>query len=333
MFKAAIRVLLVITLITGILVGGSYAYPPAIHGLTRYVLSPYGFDNIHYKSYTAGWDYISFSDVGLDPDEINTVKRLTFVFHPLALMRGRLQKIVISAPELIASLSDDKHLVFDGWLGTAGFTHLLQTQPKEIILEHGDLTLLTDDYGGIALSVDALATLTTLQERLYDVQSSFSTQQKSFSLHGKANGSFSDQFISLESDLERGKIDLPAYKISLTRLSGWGRLSYDATSQINILAEIQAGGLRFADLPWSNAAMSFDYNNQHNSMDLSAHSVGVEGLELALSTSDNAEPLTRIHAPNQSLWNAYINANNIQGEELNKLVDFLASLNTEIELQ
>lgn len=282
---------------------------------------------------TVGLDYLRFDNVSLDPDSINTLGSITFLFTPQGLLSGHFRRIIIEKAELIASIDEHHRLIFDGWMGDHGLSKAFALTPQSIQIRDTELTLLTEAYGGITLHTDLSATLTGENngKPLYDFQSRFETQQRYLSLTGSANGSFSSDFISAEAEFERGKLSIPAFSLDMTRLSGWGRLSYSAKA-LSLFSELRAGGMRLGALPWRNASMTYRYEHNKSEIFLSAQSLGIDGIELALNSQDG-QISTRLHTPSQDLWNDYVALNSIEGEELEALVALLAQLNTEIELE
>ncbi|MBG77641.1 MAG: hypothetical protein CL570_01240 [Alphaproteobacteria bacterium] len=335
MSKTHIKTIAFLSLLAGCLAGLYASLPFLIQSVAFHHLHGRGktLETIALPPAHVGIDFIRFENVSLDPDNINTIKELTFLFTPLGLVQGAFNKVIIQGADIIASTGTDNTLTLDGWLGTRGIERFLGLRIKSLHLRDAEITILTEEYGGITLYMDMTASLTSQphEKPLYEFQSRFETQQRYLSLSGTGSGSLSKDFINAETQFERGKVSIPDLSIDMTRLSGWGRAAYSRDG-LSLFSELRSGGMRLGSLPWQNASMTYKYENNLSEIFLSAHSLGLEGLELALTTQGDT-PSTRIHTPTQSLWNEYIALNKIEGEELEALVGLLSRLNTEIELE
>ena len=335
MSNALIKTIVITGLLAGILAGLYASLPFFIQSLALHHLHGHGrpLETVSLPPVHVGVDFVRFEDVSLDADNINTVGAITFLFSPAGLLRGAFNKIIIQDAEIIASTDDDHGLTLDGWLGQHGLDRLLAMRVRSLHLRDSEVTILTEEYGGITVYMDMTASLTSEahEKPLYEFQSRFETQQRYLSLSGTGSGSFAKDFINAETQFDRGKVSIPDLSIDMTRLSGWGRASYNRDG-LTLFSELRSGGMRLGSLPWQNASMTYKYENDLPEIFLSAHSLGLEGLELALSTQADT-PSTRIHTPTQDLWNDYIALNKIEGEELEALVGLLSRLNTEIELE
>lgn len=315
-----------------------FSFPTVVESLTTRTLRAHipHFDSITLPQPTIGLDYIRYNDVQLDEDGINTIGALTFMFSPLHVITGRFKKLIIEEAEIISSHSPEAGMTFDGWLAKDGIAQALRLEADHIIIKAMDFTFLTQAYGGVTLTVDANATRRDRNvepDPVYDIHAIFETQQRYITLSGNANGGFSSEFFSCDLDFSRGRVGIPAYDIQISRVSGAGRFHY-AADDLSLFADLQAGGMRLSALPWKHVAMTYADEGTGAEVHLSAHSSGVEGLELAISLpTGDAPPETRIHANSQALWNRYIAAHHIKGEDLEDLIALLARLNTEIELE
>lgn len=330
--RFAIKPLFILIACIGLLIGLYTLLPVVIRGVASHHLQ-HAVAPLRLPPPKVGLDYVRYRNVSLDPDGINTLGTLTFLFTPYGLVRGHFHTVIIEDAEIIASVSEERALVLDGWLGQQGLQKALTLRARSLRVRDADITLLTETYGGITLHADMTASLTSAphEKPLYEFQSRFESQQRYISLSGTGSGSFSPDFISTEAEFERGKVSIPDFSLDMMRLSGWGRFTYNENG-LSAFSELRSGGMRLGSLPWQNAAMTYKYENEKPEIFLSAHSLGLEGIELALNQQDETIS-TRIHTASEERWNQYVAMNSIQGEELDALVDLLSRLNTEIELE
>ncbi len=318
--------------------GGAFLYamlPYAIKSIIQHQLSQHIVDisELNLPEPNIGVDYITYNDISLDKDNINTIGSFTITFTPEGLLTGRYKKVIIEQAEIIASVDRDGNITLDGWLQNSGISKIFFLAPELISLRASDITLLTPQYGGITVDINASANLKLDPYGLpqYEFQGQFDTQQRHLSLRGNVSGGFNFNSITAQLEFERGKVSIPEYDLSMTRLSGSGQFSYE-NSNVTFTSELRSGGLKLNALPWKNTSMTYNLENKQAQIYLSAQSIGIDGLELGISRSAD-EISTTIHTPSAARWDEYIELNNIVDEKLDSLVLLLDRLKTKIELE
>lgn len=302
---------------------------PNIHlSKTSQFLKEAGFSNITYTSAEATLTTISFTDIALDPEKISTIKSLTITLSPWKLFSGKIKSVHIQNPDIIASLDDNNRLIIDNFNDTNLLQSTSPSSPRTITITNAELTILTDEWAAITANFNLTANKNDKDE--YDYQANFTSKQKNLSLSGNASGTSSLHQLRTDLEIETGKLALPDKNFRLTRINGTANITVTPGQSPQILADLKAGGLKAGPTVWQNISATLHTQNGANKANLSAQSLGIEGLTLSAAYQKDASQII-VTSPSKAKTLDYLVANKTDKAAIKQYGTEI--LKTEIEFQ
>lgn len=256
---------------------------------------------------------ITYSNIQLDSQGVNTIKKLTANLSPAGLFSGRFNSLNIEGLELIASLDENNNIILDDWKAPQENSWTIPAQ--NIQIKAAELSLLTHIQGLITLQLNLVAQ--PHESGKLSFQSDFKSQQKYLSLQGNANGVIAPHYINSDIEILRGKLNWQTQNIRMTRMNGWANITMQP-NDLSILSELRSGGLTLGETPWQNASATFKKEGDNQEFYLSAKSIGIDGLELSIS-DNNGQSNKVIYAPSEEVWKEYSALHHITMQELMQL--------------
>jgi hypothetical protein len=261
--------------------------PGLAESQSKKTLSNLGFDVTYLPEAKHQGSAILYTDVKLDPDAIGTIKSIKMTYAPFGLiLGGRFKTIEMEGLNVIGSA--DLPALLQARPLAADLTGWSPGKPEDvyggfptqlIILKNAQISLLTEEYGGVTFNFDFQA---RRKGNAAEFQSTLKTAQRSLSFSAKANGTIGQDLFFADLDIDQGKIELPDSDTKASRLNGWINLVKPADDALKISGELRAGGARLIGTPWQNASATLDFYKGESKILAEAKSIGVEGLELTL---------------------------------------------------
>ena len=322
-----------IVVIAGILLvvfGGIYTYqvitkPYRIHRNIEQTFAHLGFKDLVLSEPAEVGRTLIYDNMDLDEDGFSTIDTLTISHSPFIISFSD-----DDTSATIKGLSLTGEIGQNGAITIAGFSPPdnaglnFSRLPSVINIEDFDLSLLSEDFGGINVSGSVQV---TNEEQTLKIQGKLDAIQKQASINAKIEGQYNQNgFTDLRIEIENGKFDLG--HIQGTRIAGLILASGEGLSALRSVTEIQTGALRVYDLPWQNAAITIDTKTETPQAIISAKSAGYEGMELGLTIPNLFEPETftgQIHTDTLKTALNYFGSQNVLSVEKTSLEN-LASL-------
>ncbi|MCB1720417.1 MAG: YdbH domain-containing protein [Rhodospirillales bacterium] len=229
-----------------------------------------------------------YQNIALDPDGFSTLKTLTINYNPLKFaLLGKIESLRLSSLDLTGELDPQGQITIAGWNDVqSSLSQTLKLKNTLIEIENARLSVLSQKWGGTSLNLDMQA---RPQGQHVNLQGKITATQRKLSATANLEGQITNEdFWDLRMELEQGKFTLP--NLQASRLAGLINLSSQNMLPIRILGELEAGGLKIAELPWQKGALTLEGTVHEPQMILAAKSTGIEGLELAFDIPNIRTP-------------------------------------------
>ena len=251
---------------------------------------------------------LRYEGINLDTDGISTIERLDVRYSPLGVFFTKnLKSVHIRGLNLTGEISSAGVVSLSGWNAPGTISEIQNYPLKTLVVEKSQLSLLTEQIGGVSINYDFQA---RRRKQDVDLQARAQSSQKGLSFVSSARGVLGyDGLWQMEIELEQGKFEIPPVKA--TRISGMANIYGAPGKQPEIVSEINAGGVTLYGFPWQNAAVTIETRNNAMHMTADMKSIGHDGIELGLNLNNESDK-TEI-------------SGNLHTEKFSNLVEYLKS--------
>ena len=253
---------------------------------TLLMLNNIGFERVILSNFEFRINTARFKNIALDPENFSTIEKLEIKYSPISLLfKKQLNSITITGLNLTGELLKNGDILIAGWNVDKIHPHLQNKNLKTINIQNSQISLLTENHGGIAINYDLQ---TRTQEKQTEFQAHISTQQKQISFIANAKG-YINANGTWQTDIaiEEGKFKFPLIKAS--RINGWINILDTKQSQPRIISELRAGGSTIYGLPWQNLSATIEGTQRRYQIFSNMKSTGFKGIELNLNLQHQDE--------------------------------------------
>ncbi len=253
----------------------------------------------------AGW--IIYRDIALDEDGFSTIAEMKIHYGLLdTLVLGRIHALHLRGLKLTGEITESltPGITLSGHNGPFD----LRTLPFErIVLEDSQLSLLTENYGGLFFSLNGQA---RRKGGAYEVQANINSGQNWLSFESKMNGLIGPERWNADFEILQAKFNIPFLDMKATRMNGWMNISGDRSTPTKITSEMRAGGFQIMGMPWQNTSIALELVGGVMKLFSESRSLGDGALEFLLNIYRNhdAPPLIsgEIHAEEFKALDEYL---------------------------
>jgi hypothetical protein len=187
--------------------------------------------------------------------------------------------IILDGLNLTGELSKDGEVTVSGWNKNSVSSGLKNGRLKTLRIQNSNISLLTEQYGGLAIDYDLQV---RLQGRQIEFQAHATSRQKSTSFVTSSKGYINEEGVwQADVEIERGKFEFSNIKAS--RINGSLNVLGAKNQPVKIVSELRAGGASLYGLPWQTVTASLEGSPESYQIFTDMESIGSEGLELSLS--------------------------------------------------
>lgn len=277
-----------VLMIAGTIFSYIYVLPGMADHAIKTSLQRAGFHAVQLPEPEYGRDYVLYKNIRLDAEGIDQIEELAAQYSLTGMLfQNAFKRVQVKQLYLTGSTSftPDLQIRFEGWENADPLQIIESIPAKELNIKNANISLLTDDFGGVTFKTDLQAKRSA---DFIDLQFSITSDQRLISFVADGTGRIQNNLLTSEIEIERAKFDWQRKQIKASRMHGKGIYEF-GNSGYKFSGDFQIGGMSLLGLAWQNVAATLEKNQNYMKLIAGGKSVGLQGLELGLDIEQVGE--------------------------------------------